>query len=514
MATTASRRLSVIFRNLPHVTKAAHMRTLLWMQRVARQYGFLLAAIVLVASLAAKFFWPLLRFGVPMGYDAGIYRYLFVQHAEGFPPFDIATMQPWAYEHPLGLFFFSTILLKLGLPVDWLVGWIWNLVPVIVAIILARVIARREGSLTGVLVLLAALLSQAFFDGFAAMYWKTFVSLACFVLAIQALEKRSWWALLWGILTVVIHQQTGLLFGLSVALWGVVHIVMQGLQDKRLLVSREVLFTVGSGLIILVIGLLWYVPIWDIAVAPHLARLATSQAGSFPEPLYYLRTTGLLLACGFLGFVLSWRKERASLWQLSVLVTAVLIAGHFLFFRRFFLQFDFFLLPFAAMGMAFLWRRFSSPFVRATLIVLLVIQAVLSYRAAATRTPSIDRATFGNLQLAQEHVSAGATVIVLENITAPYVLGWLAQAEVGAPGLFSLPGWTYEQWAAFLMGTDAQRLELLAPLPRPLYLYASPQYFEYYEQQAARFLGQGCFSATVHPHLFHVTCPPPSPAQP
>lgn len=73
--------------------------------------------------LCAKYAWSVFAFpGVPFGYDAGIYRYLFLAHAQGFPPFILAPMAEWAQSHPLGLFFFSSIALKLGLPVDWLLG--------------------------------------------------------------------------------------------------------------------------------------------------------------------------------------------------------------------------------------------------------------------------------------------------------------------------------------------------------------------------------------------------------
>src|SRR3989344_4303219 len=140
------------------------------MQRIRLRW-LELSAVGLILLLLDKFLWPLFLYRIPLGFDVGIYRYLFLQHAEGFPPFIIAPMDVWALGHPLGLFFFSTLLMKLGVPVEWLLGWIWNLVPVVLAAVLAWVTGKREGRAIGVLTLLMALLSIAYFDGFAMMYW-------------------------------------------------------------------------------------------------------------------------------------------------------------------------------------------------------------------------------------------------------------------------------------------------------------------------------------------------------
>src|SRR5690242_15865719 len=90
---------------------AVEKRTYLWI------------CVGLIILLTIKFLWPLFQYHIPLGYDAGIYRYLFVRHAQGFPPFWLGPIDPWAKGHPLGLFFFSTILMRIGVPVDWLIGW-------------------------------------------------------------------------------------------------------------------------------------------------------------------------------------------------------------------------------------------------------------------------------------------------------------------------------------------------------------------------------------------------------
>src|SRR3989338_11394615 len=95
-----------------------------------------LGACIGILLLLLKFFWSFFSFEVPLGYDPGIYLYLFFHYAEAFPPFFFPDLPPWAREHSLGLFLFVSPLVKLGVPVDWFVGWLWNLFPVLLAVVL------------------------------------------------------------------------------------------------------------------------------------------------------------------------------------------------------------------------------------------------------------------------------------------------------------------------------------------------------------------------------------------
>ncbi len=472
--------------------------------RVRAQRTEIIVVALLLAALLAKFFWPLVHFGVPLGYDAGIYRFLFLRHTEGFPPFAIADVPPWARGHPLGLFFFSTILLKLGVPVDWLIGFLWNLFPVLLALTLAAVIARRHGRTIGILVLLAAFLSPVFYDGFAAMYWKTFLSLLFCVLTYDALEDKKWLpAAIFGVLTVASHHQTGLLFGLVLSSWYIVR-MMRG--EVR---SREFRIVTLVGLVILGIGLLTYLPIWREAVSENmsalLSRPGASASGNFPPLSFYLRTSGLLLAVGVFGFFLSWKTEKGSLWQLSVLWCVLFVFLQLLFYRRFVLQLDFFLLPFAARGMQDLWKHLRQPIVRMCLLILALFQAYLSLSILPMRVPIVDAVTFAGIRR-MESIPRDTAVIDPENNSAVMLRGWLPHTRLIAPGLFDSP-WVYDQWQRFLLGSHDDRRMLLGSLNPPIVLFIAPYFHSFYGDRADAFLADPCFHASEDPLIVTITCP-------
>jgi hypothetical protein len=478
----------------------------------ARRDPVVLAAACLTVLLLAKFLLPLVRFSYPLGYDAGMYRYLFLAYEPYWPPFTLPTLPPWALEHPVGLFILTTPLLKLGLPVDWLIGWIWNLMPVALALVLAWVTSKRYERDIFPWVLAAALCSAAYFDGFAAMYWKTYAALLFMILAMHFVGRLSPWALPFALLTFVTHHQTGLILGLALGSWWLVSIPTHW---------RKTRWRWGTLLVVAVAGLslLFYLPHWDRAVMGPLLSILSLQgdaapAGAFPEAAFYVGKAGLLLALGLGGLAWSLRKERGSVWQMSVLWCAVFILFKLVFYRRFFLQLDFFLLPFAALAARDLWKTLGPGARRYVVPVLLAAQAVVSFRVAQVRQPVAPDATFEQVIALRESVPPDAFVLGLENQSAVVLRGWLPDHGVGGPGLFDFP-WTYAQWETFLLGSQVDRANLAARLPASSYVYASDYFMRYYAGHADAFLRDPCFEKAGPRGLHRVVCAvPPSPSTP
>lgn len=454
-----------------------------------KKYNLRLLAMVLGIALLLKFLWPLWYFDVPLGYDSGIYRYLFSHYATAWPPFVMPDFAPWAREHPLGMFLFTSLFLKSGLPIDWLTGFLWNLFPVFLVGVLAWVWSKRKGSTFGILVLVMALLSQAYFDGFAAMYWKTFVALLFMVLAFWSLEQEQWiWGSLWSVLTLITHHQTGLLFGLVLGTKGIIELWK---NPRRFSVLRFKFFILlALGLIVV----LFYFPLIQDSVLRHIPTLLSgwnAPGGNFPPVEFYMRSGGILFLLGLVGFLLSWRKERFSLWQLSVIWSAIFVFFHLMFYRRFFLQLDFFLLPFAAWGFLALWGK-RHAVLCGTLAALLLVQGVWSWQQMQLREPKISTEVFAAIKDIRD-LPKNALVLSLENNTTPFLRGWLPEYRVGGPGLFD-SSWNRDEWKKFLLGSHTERVDLLQSLDAPVFLFVVPEFLAHYKENGETFLQDVCFS--------------------
>lgn len=465
-----------------------------------RKHAIALSWVVLLALLLLKFLLPYFRFDMPLGYDPGIYRYLFLRYSEAFP--HLPDLPLWAKEHPAGLFLIAAPFLRLGLPVDMLLGWIWNLVPVLLAAIFAFVIGRQKGHRLGVLLLVAAFLAQAYFDGFVGMYWKTYVALLFMVLALASLERLSFWFPVFAFLTFIIHHQTGLLLGLVAGSWLMLTLPRRWNDPKMRWIA-------GGLLLVFLLAAVFYLPQWKSAVRdPFLSifvyRGSEAPGGSFPDPSYYFKITGILLGFGVWGFLQSLRREWGTPWQLAVLWTLPFILLKLVFYRRFFLQLDFFLFPFAALGILDLWQRGRQQGYRVILVAVVLFQAALSFQGSSARTPLMDDRVFDVVAEASK-ASPEDPLIVLDNVSAPWILGWLPERSIGGPGLFNVPGWTYPQWEAFIYGSHEEREELLRPLPSNTHFLLTPFFMEHYGVHAESLLTDTCLRR-VSPTLFQSLC--------
>lgn len=455
---------------------------------------------VLLLVLALKFLWRPVVLGDVLGFDAGINRFLFLRYAAAFP--GLPALEPWAREHAPGLFLLAAPLLRLGLPVDWMLTWIWGVVPVLLVGSLAFVTGKRLGRAEGIATLILGILSLPLYDGFALMYWKTFAALLFAVWAFHCLERRS---VLWGLaflfLVAVTHQQTALLAGLAVATFFLLQLPVIRWNARTTLAILGLVIVTG-------VAALFYLPVWSEAVrAPLLSVLKlrgnAAPAGFFLTPAYYLGLSWPVYLLGLLGCVTDLRRHRGTLWQCAALWAAVFVLCRLVFYRRFFLQLDFFLLPFAALALAGLWRTWRGALLRAGLVTLVALQAWIAVADTMIHRTVMDAELRDAIPALASQLPSDATVLGLENISATALLGWLPDRRVIAPGLFGDP-WSPEDWKQFLLGTHRERAAMIKRLPAATFLFVSPMFRSYYGQRATEFLRDPCLEATDHPMLLRI----------
>jgi hypothetical protein len=510
-------------------------------------------AFLLVLFLVLKYLYSLAAFpGVPFGYDAGIYRYLFLRHAEGWPPVALAPMAPWATAHPLGLFPFSTLLLRIGIPVDWLIGWMWNLVPVIALLVLAHAWWQRtkRGDI-GLLILLVGLLSTVTYQGFLMMYIKVFVALLWSFLAFASFEHRKRRMIVYGMMAIATHQQIGLILLLA---------LFSSILSLRRTHQREELC---DWVLLCALGGLWYVPVWSQAIGDIVPRLVSSlpavllgvflvaivavavvhgkerlrslhpaiskaliailpltiillalfsrthgnfsdaSAGAFWTIPQYLQYSFPLLLLGLIGLHRSFRLERGTPWQWAALWCALAVVTGSFFYRRFLLPLDVYLLPFAALAIHGLWHERRRVLARCIVIALLVVQCALGIFQLHSIDPHVDRSMLQTFAALPSAVEPGSQVVVLD-IMAPWVLGYLPQNPVSGPGIFdSQP---LSAWERFLYGSHDERRAFIEHYPTGTYFLATGVFRSFYGSEVLSLLDDPCFTPTFTDGLVRSVC--------
>jgi hypothetical protein len=239
-------------------------------------------------------------------------------------------------EHSIGLFLLTAPLIKLGVPVDWLIGWLWSIFSVVLACTVAYAGAKEWNVRTGITVLFILLMSEGYYVGFAFMFWKTYAALLFCSLSFFFFSRNLSFAIVFSLMTVITHNQTGLLFGCTLMTWAIgngVHAIRYPHEHDPAFLQK--IFFAGS--IILVVGAVAYVPIWESAVMRpfHLFLQGwNAPGGTFPLSSSYIGRNGMLLLLGAIGFVMTLRRSgRWTLWHFAALWSAFFVCSH-LFFTR------------------------------------------------------------------------------------------------------------------------------------------------------------------------------------
>lgn len=511
---------------------------------------------VLIALLLGKYYWSLFSFpGIPFGYDAGIYRFLYLTHAEGWPPFLLTDMPEWARAHALGLFAFTSPLIKIGLPVDWLIGWMWNLFPVILASAVGWAAGKRHGAAVGIAAGFVALFSTVQYEGFLMMYQKVFVALFWCVFAFHFFERRSLWWIVFGMLVLATHQQIGLIFVLAI----LAAIIARWLEHRDMGKLRPSLEWVAVS----ALGFLWYFPThqrsvldllpfvsrqstWigggiifaiaavllicrssmkaynlrrfrlfmpavilliaifiggEAAVSPEIAAKIDGEGGAFLSVGEFVQWSLPLLIFGIGGLFLSFRKRLDDPWQWAALVSLCAVVSMFFFYRRFILPLDFFLIPFAAVSVVQLIGR--GRIWKSAAVILLLAQVGLAGWQMKTIDPHVDHATLDSIAALPSVVSDKATVVVMDNM-APWVLGYLPHASVSGPGIFDSK--SLSDWEKLLYGSDEERRAFIASYPKGTYFFASDVFSSIYSPSVLSLLRHSCFDGSLVSGLLRSRC--------
>lgn len=480
----------------------------------ARQTAYWVALAACIAALIYKFFWSYFHFGIPLGYDVGMYRYLFLKHGVAFPPFVLGDVQDWAKDHPLGLFILTTPLIKLGLPVDWLIGWMWNAFSVLLVLTLAWATATSKVFTQGLakntkIIFLTTVavgtLSLPLYDGFVAMYWKTFASLFFVVLSFALLERKSYWAVLAALFALTTHNQTGLLFALSVGLWWVITNVYQWKNPRTYL-------PVGIACGVGVLAFFLYLPVFNETLGKHILPFLTTRgsettAGAFPSLLYYLPRYSISLTLAFFGFVLSLKRKQFSLWHAAVFWSALFVFSQVFFYRRFILHLDFFLLPFSGYFLFEVAKRWNKTYMHVIIILILCVQGYFVWNMMHERWPLLSSETYEAVQNLPAVVPENATVISFENITPLWLRGWLPDHRVVGPGFFEPYGKGLRDWDAFLEGDNRYRKIVIGGKEAPLFFFLPREFSQVHGEKAQGLLHDPCIEPVKEiPSLYVSLC--------
>lgn len=425
--------------------------------------------------------YPYFQNSVPLGYDSGLYLYLFKKYSS-LPFSNFTSLPKWLVET------YEPAIAFLGKIISFFVGPEKFLVPLIIIFevfllatiyIFAKKLWGAKAALWSAFIYVCSALQFRFYWYY---YLKNIAAISFLLLSFYFILTNSYLAVPFSVLVVYTHRPTAALLLATL----LINLVVMKKQKK----FYGIVFSAT-----MLAAVLYYLPTFKTTILPLLSPLQKSvvpkslggQMGSPSGTFYGLRQTFLLslpyLLPGVYGFWLAWRKRKDFLVITPFLVSLVIVIFRIFFWRRFVPFLDLFLILLAGYGLSKL--KLKKVLVFSYAVILLIFISGYIYK---TGKPLIFDDELQEIRMLRE-TEPEAYVLVTDEAYMPWVYGWSDRKPI-APryGEYDIY-WTIPEWHQFWeSGSREVEHQLLLKLPKPLYIYSGDRQIPF----AADFSGP-CF---------------------
>jgi len=425
---------------------------------------------------------PYLDNSIPIGYDAGFYKYMIEKYNNALPQIPEESLDAWIKKgNEQGLFFVSSqLFIFSGLNAVEIFNYLFPFLCAFLVFPIFLLAKTVFDDKTGVLAALFYAVSYTQYAMFSFLYLKTIFGLMFLLLSLYALQKEKYalFTLMYAALGIF-HAPEFLILSLALVPYFIFF-----KRDKKLVAS-------------VVVALFLIAPFW-LPRLNYMLDLGSSVAGTFSTNL----STGAGLGGGtffdlteyewvsivYLPFALAGalylllKKKWNPLFLCFIILYAIVFFQLF-FFKRYIIVFDLFAMILAAGAVAYtLFKPSGAGYAKVLGVVVVSLlclsSAVVLFTQIPRVTPLINENQLASINWLAENTEPNAFVLAT-SFDAPWVLGW-SERRVIAPGLFDWNKQGEAEWLEFLKTPDYDvAKKLLDVYDKPIYVYYSKSKWNY-----------------------------------
>lgn len=418
---------------------------------------------------------------VPIGYDAGIYKYAIEYGLERNDLWIVTgpTMEPaFLYlMEPFKLLFSSDFIIRyvfigfialLGFAVYWCTKLYLGKNPALISLIFYSVSVTQ-------------------FLTFTFMYFRNVIGLCLMLFSIGLLKKYElskrksyiyFFIALAGILGAM-HRPTFYIFGLSYFFYT----FFAGWRKNY--DFKEYFTYVLYGVIIIAITLLFYVGRFWPAITTIIAPVANGFAesgqspGTFISFFEYQFSSLVYLPFALLGIFYSIRKKQMNFLFIWLVINAAIVYFQFFFFNRFIIHLDIILIVFAGLGANLVIQERKKTGLVVLGILLIVSAYSITQESLKAQNQLITQEDIDLIQELGQITETNSIIMSFSQEYSPWILAY-SNRTIIAPGLFDENKWNESEWDIFWYNsTEEKTIELMSRYDtnRSIYLYTGTKSF-------------------------------------
>src|SRR3989344_4954908 len=390
---------------------------------------------------------PYLGNSIPLGYDAGIYKY----------GIENQLTEEWAKSTFTPIFNLLTKSLNLVFSTSLILTFFVILFELLLGFSIYLTVKEYFDKNTAILSTLLFSLSIVQFNAFTLLYFKNIIAMSFLLFSFYFLKKQKYIIFtIFSVITAGIHKPTFLLLALSFLAFTI-------LNYKNNLKKNII-----SGTAIIILTLLIYIGRIKTVILPGI----TEAAGLAIGPGTFITLTAykalILIYIPFLtiGLYHLIHNKKYNILFIWFIINFIIVVFRLFFFNRYIINLDLIILIIISIGLLEILKDSR----KIGVITILIIFGFLSYNVigeSLTIKPSITQQELSEIKELQE-TEPNAYVMATNSYYSPWVLGYSGRKTI-APGLFEYNKWDVKQWQEFWKSDNVT--EMLKDYERPLYIH-------------------------------------------
>ncbi|MEK6895089.1 MAG: hypothetical protein AABX48_01060 [Nanoarchaeota archaeon] len=391
---------------------------------------------------------PYLNNSIPLGYDAGLYKYIIEKGLINSDKWIFQTTEP-------GFIYTFTFLGKI-LPIDFILKYLFIFFFVVLGISLYFFTKEYFDKNVALITLFIFSISLVQFYFFTYIYYKNLVALSLMLWAFYFLKKEKYlFFAVFGILIGIFHRPTFYIFGLSYLVYTFISPYKNKTYNKKLL-YKNILY----GFIILLISSLFYLERFRPLILSVLSPLVSSfvspgeSPGTFIDFFHYQFSVLAYLPLALFGFIYLIKNKKFDIFFIYTILLSAIIIFEFFFFNRFIIFLDISMIVLAALGASELIKHKKLGLV--IVILLLLSGFILMAKTSINEKPYISEGTFNSIK--DISIPSDKYIMGFSKEFSPYLLGW-TDNKIIAPGLFDYNFWNEQRWNVFWSDLNASEIK-------------------------------------------------------
>jgi hypothetical protein len=428
---------------------------------------------------------------IPLGYDPGMYKWIFVEYSKILWNLDFSVLPGWIRHEPL-LGTIMAILGKMWANFDrWLTWWIWiiSLIPWTLIFVLLKKENKWMWVIWAWLYWTSIVGYQVFWRG----YFKQVIAVNLMLLVLLFIQKKKVFrqSILF-LIIIILHKHTALYtWVILLGSW-----ILEWYRSKKF-PWKQTIFRWLAG----VIWLAMYIPIWhqimSEAIKATWTVISSQTEGDFLSRFLYIRVAWLIVLLSIFGLIWKWKKKQFDEFNIWYIVWVFWLLLSVVNYNRAIVFFDIFVVILAAYGIWNLYKHITDKweikkfwiFIFAIIALAVGFNYIVHINTNAS--PLISQEEFDSIKNIGNITEENAIIINSHRNYTPWIM-WRSQRNYINPGMAALDKRNHAERIKRWENDGNYKCEMLKKsyknLNRPLYLWL-------WEQQIPENMSNGkCFS--------------------